>query len=422
MRTIILTVIILLLTINTIGQSNFIDAEVILIDGTKLKGLINDKGWYKSPKFIEFKESNESETQKYKPSEVKSFKISESYFLSVDREIVKTYMKVNKSIIIPSPEYIKRHIFYKVLIEGRISLYHYRDENSRDHFFIKKGNAEVIELIYYQYFTTNEYGKEILMNNKKYTVQLKYLFKDCSEMKNKSTNVSYTLKNISKLIMSYNNCFNDEVIEYVNPEKKLKKNFYIKAGISYSTIDFKGNTGSLNSINLATSNFSYSINPMLSISGDFILPYWNNRFAITTDLHYRMYKVDGTSHFNGFMDYWDYENEIEASYLGTIIGIKYNTNLNKINPFMAIGLANSFALSNDSKTISVQTLGSTVNTNEFTTFENFRKYSQGFAIDIGVDISNIIIQLRYYQDNGMSSLDNLSSKNKAYSLLLGYKF
>ena len=316
--------------------------------------------------------------------------------------------------------YYSKTIFLEVLLQSDVSLYLYKDDKAIEHFYIKMGKDDLIELIDFKYILNNRYVKEI----KKYIGQLTFLLKDCETIKNEIGSTSYSAKSILKLIENYNECKNNEIVYHINQEKfRFDYSFSINAGIAMTTVDFSASVGTIQTLNLAESDFGYSLSPTFGINGDFMFPYLRKRFGINVNLHLLNYDANGNSEIIDSQTIYDKNNQINLTYLGTVVGLKYVAQMNKLKPFLMLGITNSFIINEKTKTSTHLTHYSVErDLDDQEILDHIRTHAQGFDIEAGFEYSWFVFGIRYLSDNGVSELTNLGSSNKSYSILLGYKF
>ena len=143
-------VILSLLPLLSIAQSNYKSGYVVTLKGDTLRGYINYKEWGRNPKDIDFKARLDSKARLFGVQEIKYFQIGDM----VSYQLYSINISLNPIDISSPPSVtdtasLNDTVFLKILQKGaNVSLYGYRD-GIKNRFYIKDNSLNVpVELLY----------------------------------------------------------------------------------------------------------------------------------------------------------------------------------------------------------------------------------------------------------------------------------
>jgi hypothetical protein len=144
------------------GQITYVPGYYIDDSGNTITGFIKNTDWNKNPTNFSFKTNLESEIQNLKLDDVREFGAEELFkFIKWNIYLDTSSENMNYISVKREPEYKQLEVFLKVLIEGPVSLYEYKDENFRKYFY-KVSNKDNIEPLVNKKYSSN--GQTILEN------------------------------------------------------------------------------------------------------------------------------------------------------------------------------------------------------------------------------------------------------------------
>jgi len=223
------------------SQPNYQMAYIVSHQGDTITGEIDYRQWDVNPKTIKFRTDTVSDPVRYSPIDIKAFVVNEDHYFGGIFEIDKSpYLNEdltteNKSVQVTDT------VFLTVLVEGTLSLFYLKDENAKEHFFIRKNDSPITELIYRRYLvmqdrnTLTESRTNVAENNTYrgilifYTSELPGLIPKINEMPYKTTH-------LVRFVDEYNKKTGCES-GYCRINKSRTKgvfSFHVLTGLSYS--------------------------------------------------------------------------------------------------------------------------------------------------------------------------------------------
>lgn len=220
---------------------NFVDATIFKLNGDSISGQINYQEWYINPAFITFRTAKSAKTQEFRPKDISKFviksknEIYESATVDIHFESMHDleHKDVSPSLSegIKSIKFDKETVFLLLLAKGKVSLYHYVDKSSLEHYFMQKGNKEYIELLNLKFRIMAANGKFYLANYEDYKTKLAALSVDCPKINDEFGNLEFKESKLQDIVALYNNYVGKQ--EYTKlSNKKVKAKYYAFTGIS----------------------------------------------------------------------------------------------------------------------------------------------------------------------------------------------
>lgn len=362
------------------AQNNFIPGSITKLDGTILKGDINFQDWKRSPKQIEFR--NGDGTITFSPERLLGFTVGEETYISRLTSLDVTEQNLNKMHPSTPVEFMDVHIFLRQLVEGNINLYEYFDY--RSHYFFEKDDV-FRELNYREMLTDNLKLKP----QKTFIGQLNLLLSDCQDVHVKES-MSYKKEQLVKLINEYNHCGDQTYVYKKKSEIENGSGAFIGVGVTKLNL----NTESSES---AFVNYSPENNMSINFGGFYEL-FINKdlkKWSVLGELGFFTVKGD-TEYSHVYFELFDYHNRQQFEYqissvdFNLLIRYRFNTNNQKLIPFLGGGVGVNFTSGN----LEVfQTKDGSDGTNHYK-FEP-RKMNFGLSLGAGLEVSKFALELRY---------------------------
>ncbi|WP_224999361.1 outer membrane beta-barrel protein [Cesiribacter sp. SM1] len=221
MKSALIALMALFLSLNAYAQSNYRPGYIITIKGDTVAGFINYKGNKSSAKSCEYKKGLSGDVITYKPFDLKGYGfVNDKFFQSI--EIRSTD---NNGVS-------KDQLFVEVLVRGVVSLY--RDPSA---FYIAKGDSTLHKLVVREDLEVID-GKKMLRRSTHHIGILTYMMHDCGRLKEKIERIFIEEKDLTKLVEEYNRCISTDYISYKESKPWFRAGFGVTAGYRMSKLTF----------------------------------------------------------------------------------------------------------------------------------------------------------------------------------------
>lgn len=307
------------------AQTKFESGNYTDINGKKHDGLIKNYDWKNNPTSIIFKTDDSSKEEIIESEKINRFEIlGICKFVKFTVEIDKSSLKTNLIDKIENPVYNSETALLKVIVDGKMSLYKYEQEDLIK-FFYGISNETPTQLFYKKYLPNYDKLAELSTNNidaNSYTVlennnYKKQLYNDvnCDFERPVFNKLNYEVEDLKKYFIKYNECKNFDFVEYKN--RKAKVNIKPSLKLNYYNFELEGN------------NTKSDKSPGIAFGAEFeiVLPYNNNKISLIFDPNYNMMEQD--------LYYTTEKRSLpqtlyaKLNYINIPIGIRYNMYLNE---------------------------------------------------------------------------------------------
>lgn len=381
------------ISLSVFAQSNFESGYIINNNNTRTICLINNVDWYNNPNEIKYKTTANEAPKTIKINDFKEFKI-ENYpkYKRFNVKIDRSTSDINQLSTTKNPIFIEETLFLKVIVEGAINLYEYRDGNLL-RFFFSKGNHETAEqLIYKEYLpqesngaAENNFYKQQLLNN------LDFKKVSVKEIKK----VKYNKTDLQIIVLKSNATEDSASIPELNERDKTILNVRAIAGVQFATLSMDNNS---------SASYTFSTKPILAIGIEIesVFPFNKRKWSIFASPNFQSYKVTQKNNSNLTMT-------ADYSFIEFPAGIRYYLDVNnKSKLFFDAGITLSLKL-NDTLKYSGQDLDVSNATNIF--------------MGAGYKYGDFNIELRYnFNRELLPAYLYWKAKYATVGILLGYKF
>ncbi|WP_053002194.1 outer membrane beta-barrel protein [Kordia jejudonensis] len=400
-----LTLLLLLLSASGLfAQIKFEKGYFISNNGQKTDCYIKNVDWLNNPTDFTYKLTEDGEIQTGKLVAVKEFVIPsvckyEKHTVLIDF----SNTDLSKLNYDKNPEWKEQTVFLNVLVEGKASLYRYKN-GELSKLFYKIDDGQIKQLIKKSYLSKD--GK--LAENNEYRQQL-YTDLACESIsRNSISRLRYNKNDITKLFVAYNTCMNDDFTAFkqtTNGKIGIRANI----GANYQkTVLETGNSFFGSSASSVDSEQKFS--PRIGVDVEYVFGFNKSKWAVFIEPSYQSYKGSGTFVRVNIGSRSDYE--IEYSAIQLPIGIRHYMFLDNTSKlFLNFGAIVDVTLNTKSDgLLSLQN-------------DNF-KTSAGAVFGIGYSYENTYsIELRYTTPRELlEKTTGTSLKLHQVGLLVGYRF
>ncbi len=319
--------------INTsLGQTNYKTGKIISLNGDTLYGFIDDQNKLTNPGVVTFKENNKDIAYHFKPSDIIASIIdSGDFYLSAIIEIDMNYgQNINMKESHSKDSLLKKDtVFIRVLLQSKMSLFLYNDENNKNHYYYSD-SINIYNELTFKKVPVDIDGKIYLKENTRYKNQLNYLMQDCQEAISKIKSTEYKENSLVELFRIYNNCISGNHIIYESLLIPNQNNYYLLVGLNRDQLVFKG----FSSLGLENSNFSKSYNPLIGFGINIPFKRGRAKYSMFSELAWK--KFDTRADYYSFI-YYENNIHLQFSYLKLSSAFKYQFQNFSNKPYLFAG-------------------------------------------------------------------------------------
>ena len=318
-KTLLLLVVFLALSINSYSQFVFEKAYFVNNSNERVECLIKDLDWKNNPRKFEYKLSENTDIQTETILNVQEFGFSNgAKYVRVTAEIDHSTDEVKNLGPERNPIFKTETVFLKSIIEGKASLFYYRDDLLK-RFFYKKDDAAITQLVYKRYrkdgdiISRNTYFKQQLLNDLK-----------CDAMnESEFESLKYELNSLEKIITEYNQCQNSTSQKFKQEVKRDLFNLAIRPGIDFSSLKISSGVSEIKNV-----SFDKQTNFRIGVEFEYIPFYHKNNWSIIVEPTYQSYSGNKTYEVKG-VNQGTLNAVLEYRSIEVPMGIRYSTHLSK---------------------------------------------------------------------------------------------
>ncbi|MEM7655267.1 MAG: hypothetical protein AAF399_03995 [Bacteroidota bacterium] len=243
-------------------------------EGTKTECLIRNEGWNSNPSEFEFRLTADGKADNRNVSEVSEFGIYGGIrFISRKVEIDQGRDATNQLDFNRNPEFMEEHLFLRVLLEGEVSLYHFKGRG-RSKYFFKVGASEVVQL-FYKKFKISEVH---IGDNKAFRDQLRDEMSCGDTLTEQIDQIEYLESQLLAYFRAYHGCRGAEYTLYEKPKQKFLYSLTFRGGWEHTGFFITGANPGLNEFTLANES-----GVRFGVELEMIFPTGGNRWAFTIE-------------------------------------------------------------------------------------------------------------------------------------------
>jgi len=310
-------------TIFSYAQIKFEKGYFIDNSGKRKDCLIKNVEWKNNPKNVKYKLTESSVIKDLKINTIKEFSVDEVKYKRFKLKVDSSKDNLQSMTADRDPVWKEELVFLRVLVQGKASLYFYKDNVKR--FFFSTNDIPIQQLIHKYYFMEGIFKVE--NNDFRKQLETKVNCKNSSAII--FDNINYKKKNLVNYFTKYNLC---ERIDITYSEKKKAKNkihFKIKPGLNFQSLTYE-ETGHLNE--KVVIDFENKTTFRFGIELEYIFPYNKNKWGIYIEPSYKSYENKKEVERKRLLPPWTtIQQTIDVSYviLELPIGIRHYLFLNK---------------------------------------------------------------------------------------------
>ena len=400
----------LLLPVYASAQASYQPATVVLSTGEEQEGYINYQNWIANPGRIAFKARLEDEKPVYySPLEAQFFEVAgERYYGAVvDKEVSST--RREQPSLTAEPTLEQDTAFLQQLVAGEKNLYAYKDNFSKEHFYI--GPTDEPELLVYKIYQEQGANGAYIAERKAYLEQLSKYLSPCGSIFPTLTETTYERNDLKALFAAYYDC-RPVTPSYVKQKDKVAFEFGAVAGFALTNFSYDGGSPILSNI-----EHSNSSGVTAGLFLDIVFPRGFRRWSVYNELYYSSYSIDGSYQERPTSPLYSVAYEYQYIKLGNMLRYRF-----PIAPQLSLhvnaGISNGFVIGEENRLDG--TFGGSPGTEP--AFSDTRQLEQAVLLGFGVGYEAFSLDFRYERGNGFSSSSEVSTTTERLCVLLGYRF
>lgn len=398
-------------TLPCFAQIDFEPGYFIDEDGQQTTCLIKNADWQHNPSRFEYKLSESASTQEADISFVKEFGIDNfSKFIRARVQIDRSSDKLGALTNDRNPIFEEKQLFLAVLIEGKSTLYRYK-ELELERYFYRVGEAPIEQLIYKKFIT----GNNSIGENNGFRGQI-WNDVSCPEMKREEIErLRFLRKELVRIFITYNECQATEFINFEAKQQRDKAYISIRPRLNYASMTTQ-NTNLLGEEKII---FENKLGIGVGLEAEFVLPFNKDKWALLVEPTFQRFHSSG-----------------RITDVPTIFGGEINATYQYISMEVPMGIRHYFYLNDDSNLfvnasyvldLTLQALleGTLFNGNSAFSPTEKSASSENFAFGLGYKkFDKYSLEMRYQTDRTV--IANLytptwSSDFGSFSLIFGYR-
>lgn len=225
-----------------------------------------------------------------------------------------------------------KELILEYLVEGKASLYHFRD-GSENHYFIQKDTG-IIEPLLNTESEKSMNGKLYVIENEEYKNTLRTYFTEAPALWNEIVSLPFNNKSLIEITSKYHNtvCDYDCLVYRKNTKSTVK--IGLVAGLNTSTIHFKVKSQAFRPLKNETFTLTPGFQAGVAVTHTNVFGF-NDRITFSSHLLFLRNEYDATN------------LRIEQSSLFIPLYLNYHLSRSNVKPFVSLGLTNSIFLSNN---------------------------------------------------------------------------
>lgn len=375
--------------------------------GNKFEGFIKDVDWKNNPTSFNFKKTIEAETTNIDITGCKEFSINNAVrFTRAKVQIEESSTTLLTLSDAKDPSYVEKTLFLKNIVDGKNSLYFYKNQGI-EKFFFSNDKTNITQLIYIKYLSNGNSDElknvqaNTVMHNETYKRQLWANVK-CDQTKMDEVNkLEFNKSSLQKYFSKVNTC-DGSTENVVYNEKKGIVN--IKAVALINSDEIKFSRGNLNS------GLDRKINFGVGAEIEILLPFNNYKWGLFVEPNFTKYKNEQSIKY-GLNNSLTQKVTVDANIIQLPVGARYYFGDSSKSSFYIGAGVNITNIKEDT----------------FIDFENttdlyFENFTYTLFGTLGYKFKQFSTEFRFNTTNNASPTDGYEINFNRASLVLKYEF
>lgn len=375
--------------------------------GNKFEGFIKDVDWKNNPTSFNFKKTIEAETTNIDITGCKEFSINNAVrFTRAKVQIEESSTTLLTLSDAKDPSYVEKTLFLKNIVDGKNSLYFYKNQGI-EKFFFSNDKTNITQLIYIKYLSTGNSDElknvqaNTVMHNETYKRQLWANVK-CDQTKMDEINkLEFNKISLQKYFSKVNTCDGSNENVVYNEKKGIVN---IKAVALINSDEIKFSRGNLNS------GLDRKINFGVGAEIEILLPFNNYKWGLFVEPNFTKYKNEQSIKY-GLNNSSTQRVTVDANIIQLPVGARYYFGDSSKSSFYIGAGVNITNIKEDT----------------FIDFENttdlyFENFTYTLFGTLGYKFKQFSTEFRFNTKNNASPVDGYEINFNRASLVLKYEF
>lgn len=274
-------------SIQSFSQITFEPGYFIDNSNAKTDCLIKNIDWENNPVAFEYKIMSDETVRKASIQTIKEFGIKDA------NRYVRALVKIDHSSEAltelnyeRTPVFNEELLFLKVLVDGKASLYMFRDNSIIRYFYKKNDTSEIVLLIHKLYLKNSD---EVL-HNKTFQQQINADLVCENITRSYIENIDYERGDLEKVFLKYNKCVDPGFVQSDGETIKGKNDLLrvtLRPGLELSSLSIRNPISDISDV-----DFGNSLGYRFGIEGEFVLPFNKRKWSFLIEPTYHFFQSE----------------------------------------------------------------------------------------------------------------------------------
>ncbi len=306
------------ISVPSFAQIQSLPGYIVTMNHDTLSGFIEDRRNTALYQFCHFKKTKKEKTKLYAPSEIIGYGL--------------TKRKYFESFSIKDAAGNQKSFFGDVILEGKISLFRYKND-----LYVKHDSLGVYNLHFRE--TRGFNGARDYTGENKVKGLLNFFFFDCKTKRVHWDSLNITDAKIYELVENYNTCKNSSTTKYQNKVKLFKATVGLFAGSNVSSINLASLSPTLNARFLPDVKFGTNHAPIYGLSFALGFPWFSNNFSLYAEISSFKSNFIGHASGQGTLGKETEDVSLSMNYVKKAYGFRIQLPARYVTPFIKLGFS-----------------------------------------------------------------------------------
>ena len=258
--------------------------KIIFLQNSESLCLIKNLAWKNNPTTFAYKFSVNEDVKTESIDNISYFSVSDYEFERFNVDLDVSTNDMSRMSATADPEWEKRTVFLKKLVEGKSTLYYYEDGNLI-RFFVTNNDQKTVQQLVYKQYVPHTY----IETNTKFIGQLYDIMKEKLPDPAIYKKLKYDKASLIKLFLKYNAANGIDSKNIVASQDNAIINFKFTPGILFVSAD-----AIRNDVPNQKMDFGSKAAIRIGAEVELLFPFNNHKWALFTDPYYFQYENTGS--------------------------------------------------------------------------------------------------------------------------------